>query len=171
MNLKISNKAAKSVFSMLLTTALVLGVSQGASADTVVVGGTTVTWNPAKMSKPTSGCKYFLLQINNAATVNFSEVKLLNGNDEEIGSAVQMGKTGSSQLQVCSYQDMSGPLTLRVISTGSFITGDGETTINEYPFAWATKATTITCVKKSNKKVTKKVTGVNPKCPTGYVKK
>lgn len=31
--------------------------------------------------------------------------------------------------------------------------------------------TEIICVKKSNKKITKKVVGANPKCPSGYIKK
>lgn len=34
--------------------------------------------------------------------------------------------------------------------------------------AKTTKPKTITCVKSSNKKITKKVTGLSPKCPSGY---
>lgn len=166
-----SRKKIQAAFAILLSLGLLSTSSQPATADSVTVGGTVVTWNQAKMTKPTSGCKYFLMQIFNADSVLFSEVKLLNGNDEEIGSALQTGKSGTKELQVCAYQDMSGPLTMRVISTGSHVTGDGETTIQEYPFRWASKSTTITCLKKSNKSVVKKVTGVSPKCPAGYVKK
>jgi hypothetical protein len=33
------------------------------------------------------------------------------------------------------------------------------------------KIKTIVCVKKNNSKLTKKISGINPKCPTGFRKK
>jgi hypothetical protein len=86
------------------------------------------------------------------------------------------GFTNAPVMATISVLDVDGN---SKTSTTSFREANGSLYFTAADFTYSaptvrivlTQPKTITCVKVSNKKVLKKVTGTSPKCPAGYVKR
>lgn len=136
---------------------------------------TLVTWDDKTMTKPTGySCKNLKFNyVNVSSEVSNAKVELLNGNGEILNGATAGGTRGVAQVLVCGHMDFTPPLSVSVTSStmprweGNTLIGISDDVV-EVPFKWYSKTKTITCVKVSKKSITKKVTGTNPKCPTGY---
>lgn len=176
MKFELSRKRASATLAFLFVfTALNFVNASTSEAGEASLPYTLVTWDDKTMTKPTGyNCKNLKFNyVNIPGKVSSTKIDLLNGNGEILGGAYASGTTGIAQVLVCGGMDFTSPLSVSVTSS-SMPRWEGNTFIGisdnvvDAPFKWYSKTKTITCVKSSNKSVTKKVTGTNPKCPTGY---
>jgi hypothetical protein len=113
-----------------------------------------------------------------ADTLEFANLQILNSKGKSLSSSFLIGNLGTNTqypgttkrdktIFLCPIE-LQLPLKIRI---EQFFKGEIEPKVEFFPFEAKFKNVTITCQKKTNKKVIKKVTGVKPACPAGYVKR
>ncbi len=175
----------KVVSSLAIFSLLFIFSNNHATADTMSIPGFEISWQPIMLPTITTGCLPMKISYTysrepgSVLTTPVASVYLLNGDSKSLTS-FSLFNFGNSNSQfpgtnkgektvfVCPFE-LKGPYSLR-FEVSNF-PGIGEVYVRVLPFVFKKPIKSLKCVKKSNAKVLKTVTGVNPKCPSGYLAK
>jgi hypothetical protein len=102
-----------------------LVTSSSAFAGQLSVNGGTVSWDESNFYKPSSGCTQYGFTYSYGPTVLLEVISIIDSYGGSLGSDMSSGNNASGIIQLCSNQNLSGPLTLTLRVRQSFAAGNG----------------------------------------------
>ena len=119
---------------------LQVATSSSAFAGQLSVNGGTVSWDESTFYKPLSGCTQYNFTYSYGPTVLLEVISIIDSYGGSLGTDLSSGNNTSGIIQLCSNQNLSGPLTLTLRVRQSFSGGNGSELTTSTPINLSNRA-------------------------------